>query len=198
MNSAISSSTSLSASSSQSASNAWYALVPLLLLMLATRSSHFASAWSLPDASRAVFFLGGFYLSRKYFGVLIGTAIAMDFISMALGGSRACLSPGYLLIVPAFAALWFGGELLRKVVGRDLMFFVKAAAYWWVAASISYAMTSAGYYFLSGKFADPSLIGWIERMQNWYAMFVAQPMLYLVAAAVVHFAVTQVTRTRSA
>lgn len=201
MSSAISSSSSLS---QFSASKVWYALVPLLLLMLATRSSHFATAWSLPDASRAVFFLGGFYLARKYFAVFIGTAIAMDFLSMALGGSRACLSPGYPLIVPAFALLWFGGHLLssnqelRKVEGRDLMFFVKAAAYWWVCASLAYAMTGAGYYFLSGKFADPTLGGWFERLQTWYAMFVAQPMLYLVAAAVVHFAVTQATRARTA
>lgn len=194
MNNAISSSPSLS---QFPASKVWYALVPLLLVMLATRSSHFATAWSLPDASRAVFFLGGFYLARKYFGVLIGTAIAMDFISMALGGSRACLSPGYPLIVPAFAVLWFGGEMLRKVQSRDVLFFAKAAAYWWVAATIAYAMTGAGYYFLSGKFADPSLSGWFERLQTWYAMFVAQPMLYLVVAAVVHFAVTQVTRERS-
>jgi hypothetical protein len=105
MNNAVSSSPSFS---SFAATKVWYALVPLLMLMLATRSSHFASALSLPDASRAVFFLGGFYLARKYFGVLLGTAIAMDFISMAMGGSRACLTPGYLLIVPAFAVLWFG------------------------------------------------------------------------------------------
>lgn len=188
MNNAVSSSPSFS---SFAATKVWYALVPLLMLMLATRSSHFASALSLPDASRAVFFLGGFYLARKYFGVLLGTAIAMDFISMAMGGSRACLTPGYLLIVPAFAVLWFGGEWLRKANSRDFMFFVKAVAFWWVCASISYAMTSAGYYFLSGKFADPSLPVWFARMQTWYAMFVAQPMMYLIAAAVVHFGATR-------
>lgn len=193
MNSVISS----SSYSQFQASKAWYALIPLLLLMLATRSSHFAGAWSLPDASRAVFFLGGFYLARKYFGVLLGTAISMDFISMALGGSRACLSPGYLLLVPAFAGLWFGGEMLRKVENRNAMFFVKAAAYWWVAATIAYAMTNAGYYFLSGKF-DPTFSGWLARMQTWYALFVAQPMLYLIAAAAVHWVVTQATRTRLA
>jgi hypothetical protein len=36
----------------------------LLTLLLATRGHHFASAFSLPSASWAVFFLAGFYLTK--------------------------------------------------------------------------------------------------------------------------------------
>jgi hypothetical protein len=36
----------------------------LVLLMAATRYNHFGSAMALPDASYAVFFLGGLFLGR--------------------------------------------------------------------------------------------------------------------------------------
>ena len=38
----------------------------LALLIAATRFSHTGTAWLPPDASWAVFFLGGFYLAREW------------------------------------------------------------------------------------------------------------------------------------
>src|SRR3972149_10428042 len=59
----------------------------LALLMAATRFHHFGSATHLPDASLAVFLLGGFYLSRAgwFAGYLTGAAL-IDYLAMAYGG----------------------------------------------------------------------------------------------------------------
>ena len=180
------------------ASNPLYALLPLMVLMAVTRFHHIGSAWHLPDASWAVFFLGGFYLSRRYFPLLLAEAVAIDFIFFAMGGSRYCLSAAYGFLVPAYAALWFGGELLRRVELRDVMFFVRGAAYWWVSASLAYLFSNASFYFLSGKAADPSIVNYFAHAKIWYAMFVTQPMLYLVVAALAHFTAAQVSRLRLA
>ena len=53
--------------------------VALATLMAATRFNHFGSAVSLPDASLAVFFLGGLYLSRSARGsMMIFAALILE------------------------------------------------------------------------------------------------------------------------
>lgn len=173
-------------------------LVSLMLLMLATRFFHVGSAWRLPDASWAVFFIGGFYLSRKYFLLLLIEAVAIDFAFFVMGGSQYCLSAAYAFQVPAFAVLWFGGESLRKIEARDAMFFVRGVAYWWVSASAAYLFTNASFYFLSGKASDPTIVNYFSHAQIWYAMFITRPMLYLILAAMTHFAIAQAQRWRLA
>lgn len=183
--------------------NSLYTLLPLMLLMVATRFYHIGSAWHLPDASWAVFFLAGFYLARKYFVLLLVEAVAIDFIFFALGGSQYCLSSAYGFLVPAYAALWFGGLLLReeglrKIETRDLMFFMRGAAYWWVSASLAYLFTNASFYFLSDKAVDPTIASYFSHAKIWYAAFVSRPMIYLVATVLAHFAAVQASRLRLA
>lgn len=173
-------------------------LLALMVLMLATRFYHVGSAWHLPDASWAVFFLGGFYLPRKMFLLLLTEAVAIDVAFFAMGGSQYCLSAAYGFQVPAFAALWFGGEQLKKIEARDAMFFVRGVAYWWVSASLAYLCTNASFYFLSGKAIDPTLLKYFAHAKIWYAMFITRPMLYLIVAALVHFSVVQAARFRLA
>ena len=181
--------------------NLLQALCPLfllMLLMLATRYYHIGTAWRLPDASWAVFFLGGFYLARRYFLLLLAEACIIDFVFFALGGSQYCLSGAYGFLVLAYAVLWFGGELLRAQQRRDALFFVRAAAFWWVCASLAYLFTNASFYWLSDKAANPSWANYFEHAKIWYSAFVSRPMLYLVAAAMLHFVVVQSRRLRLA
>lgn len=180
-----------------------YRFIPLALLMLATRYFHIGSAWHLPDASWAVFFLGGFYLRRALFAVLVVEAVAIDFAFFALGGSTYCLSAGYWFLLPTYAALWFAGRMLAntglaKIPQYNARFFALAVAYWWVAASTAYVISNASFYWLSGKAVDPSLSHYIEHAQIWYSAFVSRPMIYLLAAALVHFSVVQMQRSRAA
>lgn len=173
-------------------------LLPLLLLMLATRFHHIGSAWHLPDASWAVFFLGGFYLRRAQFPLLIAAAVAIDFSFFALGGSTYCLSVAYGFLLPAYAALWFAGEWLSRQREHNARFFALAAACWWVSASVAYLLSNGSFYWLSGRAVDPSLGHYVAQAQIWYAPFVARPMFYLIGAALVHFSVVQARRRSGA
>src|SRR5215467_14945133 len=98
--------------------------VILALVMSATRVNHFAA---LPDASWAVFFAGGFYLSgdpaglRALFGgatrwafpLLIAVAVLIDFFVITSQGidfwSHYCVSAAYWFLLPAYFSLWLGG-----------------------------------------------------------------------------------------
>ena len=82
------------------------------LLMAATRFHHFGSALFLPDASLAVFFLAGFYLSGVMaLAVLLLEAGLIDYLAITMGGvSDWCVTPAYWFLIPTYACLWCGGR----------------------------------------------------------------------------------------
>lgn len=83
----------------------------LALLMGLTRLGHFSELSRLPDASWAVFFLGGLLLrDARLFVAFLGLAWAVDIAAVALGTPADCFSIGYAFLVPASAALWWSGR----------------------------------------------------------------------------------------
>ena len=105
-----------------------FALFALLALsMAATRFTHGGAPWLPPDASWAVFFLGGFYLTRQWrwaLGILLIEAVGVDCLAIQhYGISNYCVTLAYWFLVPAYSALWLGGgmralRLLRQRRGR--------------------------------------------------------------------------------
>ena len=98
--------------------NRAFVLSVLVLLLAATRVNHFAA---IPDASWAVFFIGGFYLAtwtRWAFPLLMVFAVLVDWIVIRSSGpdfwQHYCVSPGYWLLLPAYFSLWAGGMLLGR------------------------------------------------------------------------------------
>lgn len=63
----------------------WLIAVGLAFFMLLTRGSHMVTAYALPDASLAVFLLGGLWLRRTaWFVALFVLAAVIDFGAAAL------------------------------------------------------------------------------------------------------------------
>ena len=94
-------------------------LALLALAMAGTRMSHFGSGTLLPDASLAVFFLGGTLLRRwSYFAGLFLLAFVID-LAVAPGAQETawCLSPAYWGLLPAYGALWLAGRALAARAG---------------------------------------------------------------------------------
>ena len=86
----------------------------LVLMMLLTRSHHWAGIHWLPDASWAIFFLLGVYVRALWVvPVLIAASVVIDYVAITGGGvSDFCVSPAYWLLVPAYAVLFAGGHSL--------------------------------------------------------------------------------------
>ena len=89
----------------------------LATLMLATRFDHFGSAVALPDASLAVFFLGGIFLtlsaraSLAAFTALILEAGLIDYYATSVQGiSDWCMTPAYWFLIPTYGSLWLIGR----------------------------------------------------------------------------------------
>lgn len=178
----------------------WFALAVLVLFMAATRSHHFAGATHLPDASWAVFFLAGMLCGG--WGALIGLlalAGTLDYAAIAHGGVSAfCISPAYGMLAPAYGALYLGGRLyagVHRPQTRSLLPFTACAA---AATAACELLSSGGFYFLSGRFEDPSLAVFGERLLRYFPAVAESMALYLAAAVIGYVAFALLPGRRAA
>jgi hypothetical protein len=167
----------------------------LALAMLATRVNHFVP---VPDASWAVFFVAGFYLrglGRWAFPALMALAVAIDAWVIGQAGlsfwDHYCVSVAYWFLVPAYAAMWFGGALLAKqargLEPRALGWLLVTA---FVATNACYLVSNGSFYWLSDSVANATLAGWGKNLGDWYLQYIGYTSLYIAIAAVVHVVAT--------
>lgn len=165
--------------------------ISLLLLMAFTRSNHWATLHSLPDASWAIFFLAGFYLRSLWIApaLMLGAALT-DYVAISWGGvDDFCLSPAYWLLIPAYASLFLAGRAYarhHRLSWSALPWLLGCAL---AGALLAELFSSGGFYFLSGKFAEPGLGEFIPRLAAYFPHMLSTMAAYLGLAAVIHVAV---------
>lgn len=162
----------------------------LVLLMLLTRSHHWASIHSLPDASWAIFFLLGVYVRALWVvPALIAASVGIDYAAITWGGvSDFCVSPAYWLLIPAYLALFAGGRFYARGHSLSLLGLFRLAGVALAVVAVAELLTSGGFYFFSGRFAEPTLAGFVPRFATYFPHMLGTFMLYLGVAAAVHVA----------
>jgi hypothetical protein len=180
----------------------------LAALMAATRFSHFGSAVSLPDASYAVFFLGGLYLSRiarasvAVFSVLTVEAGLIDYYATSVQGiSDWCMSPAYWFLIPTYGSLWLVG---RWFASRNAMqegslngkAWIGLGVAAWAGSSFAFVFSNATFYMFSGRFAEMSAAEYASRVAQYYISYVSMALLYIACAVALHMAVDIIGRQR--
>jgi len=180
----------------------------LLVLLLATRLhlptsiTHFGP---LPDASWAVFFLGGYYLrsaSRWAFPALMGLAVLADFAVIRSQGidfwSHYCMSAAYWFLVPAYFALWLGGSLLgRYQPAQEGKALALLLACLFGAVVVCHLLSQGSFYWLSDSVATPSAAGWWKNYSDWFVPFLRTTAIYVGLALIVHVGVLQAVRLQA-
>jgi hypothetical protein len=174
--------------------------VLLALSMAVTRFGHAGgTAWLLPDASWAVFFVGGFYLARSWrwaLAMLLIEAVGLDGLAIRhYGVSNYCLTLAYWFIVPAYSVLWLGGSWLGRYYQQTPLDLVRLCASLYLSVTICYLLTNASFYWLGGQVEHPSFAGWWSNFTDWYGHFLAVSCTYVALATLVHLAST--SRSRS-
>lgn len=171
----------------------------LAALMAATRGQFFAPlAHHLPDASLAVFFLGGFYLRQLGgFVALFVLATLIDLTAIGWGGvSGYCLTAAYWMLVPAYGVVWGAG---RWYAGRHsattatLPILAGALLVGGIAAEV---LSSGGFYLFSGRFADLSLVELLGLFATYLPATLVQLAAYVGLIALAHLSLVGV-RSRS-
>lgn len=161
----------------------WLALL-LAAVMIATRFKHFGDVVHLPDASMALFFLGGLWVRRHlaFVGLLV-LAVAIDEVSVrVLGISDFCMTPAYAFLPLAYAVLWYAGRLYATVETGLVRYLLGAFAVAFVAASVSFAISNGSFYWLGGRYAQPHMSEYLTRMWQWGPLFVRTTLAYVAVA----------------
>jgi len=160
----------------------------LALLMMATRSHHFATLTHLPGASWAVFFLAGLYLRSSWTlpGFLALTWV-LDFSSFTWGGgSGFCLTRAYVFLLPAYAALWFSGHWYAKQYHFEWRTLMSLSLAVLVGSAVCEVFSSGGFYFFSGRFVDTSFTEFTGRFIKYYPSYLQSLTFYVAIATTLH------------
>ncbi len=172
----------------------------LAVLMCMTRFSHFGTAIHLPDASMAVFFLGGLYVRRHLaFLGFVALAGALDFVSVRYAGtSDFCITPAYSFLLPAYAVLWYAGRLFAGRLQASAGSLAMAAGVALLANTLSFVISNGAFYWLGGRYAEPHFAEYVARLMQWAPLFVRTAMAYVVVALAAHAVVVRALGVRGA
>jgi hypothetical protein len=177
----------------------------LAAVMIATRFKHFGDMLHLPDASMAIFFLGGLYLRRHWtFVVMVLLAVALDWVSISYAGvSNFCVTLAYSFLPLAYAVLWYAGRWYGQRMHASAMSLAGAFGVALVAAILSFAISNGSFYWLGGRYAQPHMTEYLSRLLQWGPLFVRTTISYVAAALVLHaviarFASSNIARGREA
>jgi len=177
-------------------------VLALLVALLATRLhlpttlTHFGA---LPDASWAVFFIGGYYLrgwGRGAFPALMGLAVLIDYLVIRSQGidfwTHYCMSAAYWFLVPAYLAMWTGGALLRRHQGEaDGKTLGLLVATLFGAVVACHLLSQGSFYWLGEAVAEPTVAGWWKNYSDWFVPYLRTTAIYVGLALLVHVGVTR-------
>ena len=141
----------------------WVYIVGLSVLMLLTRGAHFSGINALPEASWMIFMAAGMLLPMWSFAWFMSLAVAIDAYAFTFGGvPGTCLSVAYAMLVPAYAAMWAGGRLIKPhltsgLVGYGMLFIAAMAS-----TAVCELVSSGSFYLWSGLF-EPTWAEFVSR-----------------------------------
>ena len=140
----------------------------IIFFMLLTRGSHFITATSLPDASFALFLIGGMLLKKpKWFISLFMLSFVIDFATLSINSAyQRPINFGYSGLLPAYGIMWFFGLRIANTKS-----FLRFAAFGVISTLISFLISTQTYNLLSGTFFDITIkksiqTGWEYQPQS--------------------------------
>ncbi len=146
----------------------------LALTLAATRFDHLGA---VPDASLAVFLLGGMLLGGwGAFAALFAVAFAVDLAAIEVDAWRAyCMTPAYWGLVPTYALLWWGGVTLsRRTDGASWRVLLPVAG---ALFSVAFVISNLTWWAFSPRF-DLSFGDFWLAVARYYPPYVVSGLLY--------------------
>ncbi|HQS97277.1 MAG: hypothetical protein B7Y31_10545 [Novosphingobium sp. 16-62-11] len=157
----------------------------LALVMLVTRTHSLSNVMHLPDTSLASFFALGFLVRRGIaFAALFALAYAIDVTVIGwFGQSDFCFTPAYWMLVPAYGTMWLAGRFGAEKLGERASALPAITVLLVAATFVSQLFSSGGFYFLGGRFEDPTLAGFMPRLGRYFPSTLYATLLWTAAAA---------------
>lgn len=154
-----------------------------MTVMALTRIHHFGSAFSLPDASLAVFFLAGLCLnSRVLLAGLLLEAGVLDYLAInQFNVSDWCISPAYIFLIPTYAVLWQAGRYSARFTGLTSSQLALTVALATLATSAAFVISNGSFYLFSGRYAELGAADYVAAVARYYLPYLSSALIYTVA-----------------
>ena len=155
-----------------------YLFTFLIFLMLLTRGDHLLSSISLPDASFALFLIGGMLLKKpKWFISLLTFSFVIDLVTLSMNNTyQIPINVGYLGLLASYGIMWFFGLRIANTKS-----FLKFAVFGVIATLITFVMSTQTYNLLSGTFPDITIKESIQTGWEYLPQSFIYTMSYLLA-----------------
>ena len=156
----------------------YISILIILLLMILTRGSHFLTDVSLPDASFALFLIGGILLKKpKWFISLFTISVAIDLITLSMNGAyKIPINLGYLGLLPSYGIIWFIGSRIANTKS-----FIKFTICGVLATLIGFLISTQTYNLLSGTFPNITIKQSMQTGWEYLPQSLIYTMSYLMA-----------------
>jgi hypothetical protein len=160
------------------ASKSIFTFTFLFVLMVLTRGSHLLTSVSLPDASFALFLIGGILLKKpKWFMSLFTLSVAIDLLTLSMNTAyQIPINFGYLGLLPSYGIMWFIGLHAAKTKS-----FIKFMSFGVLAALIAFLISTQTYNLLSGTFPDITIKQSMQTGWEYLPQSLIYTMSYLIA-----------------
>jgi hypothetical protein len=124
-----------------------YSFILLVFLMLLTRGDHLLTSVSLPDASFALFLIGGMFLQKpKWFISLFLFSVLIDLLTLSINSSyQIPINLGYLGLLPSYGIMWFIGSRIANTKS-----FIKFISFGALGTLIAFLISTQTYNLFSG------------------------------------------------
>jgi len=162
---------------------AFITYILLLLVMSITRGSHLLTSVSLPDASFALFLIGGMLLTKpKWFISLFILSVVIDLATLSINSSHQIpINFGYWGLLPSYGIMWLFGSRIANTKS-----FLKFMAFGVISTLITFVISTQTYNLLSGTFPDITIRESIQTGWEYLPQSFIYTMSYLLAYWGIH------------
>jgi len=156
----------------------YFSISAILFLMVLTRGAHLLTSVSLPDASFALFLVGGILLKKpKWFISLFILSVGIDLATLSMNNTyQIPINLGYLGLLASYGIMWFFGLRIANTNN-----FVKFTAFSFLATLIAFLISTQSYNLLSGAFPDITIKESIQTGWEYLPQSFIYTMSYLMA-----------------
>lgn len=160
-----------------------YIFAALIFLMLLTRGDHLLSSISLPDASFALFLIGGMLLTKpKWFISLFILSVVIDLATLSINSSyQIPINFGYWGLLPSYGIMWLFGSRIANTKS-----FLKFMAFGVISTLITFVISTQTYNLLSGTFPDITIRESIQTGWEYLPQSFIYTLSYLLAYWGIH------------
>jgi len=165
--------------------------IVLSAVMLLARTHSLSASLHLPNTGYASFFVLGYFVHRAIgFAALVLLGFVVDVLIFSMfGGSGFCFTPGYWLLAPAHGVMWLGGRLAAARLDERPAALPSLAIALAGATFVANLLSSGGFYFLGGRYADPTIAGFLPRIARYFPGVLLASLLWTGVAAAIYAAI---------